>query len=263
MPLPYALRSRLKNALHAAGLDVTRHYPRGREKLPAYLDPAFMPLYRKFCDKTMVPWQGLYAAYSAARHIALNGIPGDIVECGVWKGGCMAIMAETIAQCGGAASREFYLYDTFTGMSEPGQEDRHSSGRIHAADLYRKRRKDTHVDWSYSPRENVEALIRTLTPPVLKFHLVEGRVEETIPGTIPQKIALLRLDTDWYASTLHELTHLLPRLQPGGFLMVDDYGSWAGAKQAVDEYFSAQELYKRMHLHIVHGHGSVIGQLRV
>jgi hypothetical protein len=70
-----------------------------------------------------------------------------------------------------------------------------------------------------------------------KVHLVKGKVEDTIPATIPNEIALLRLDTDWYESTLHELVHLYPRLKPGGVLIIDDYGHWRGARQAVDEYF--------------------------
>ncbi len=62
-------------------------------------------------------------------------------------------------------------------------------------------------------------------------------VEDTIPARIPDEIALLRLDTDWYTSTLHELHHLYPRLAKHGILIIDDYGHWQGARQAVDEYF--------------------------
>ena len=63
-------------------------------------------------------------------------------------------------------------------------------------------------------------------------------MEDTIPKNLPEKIALLRLDTDWYESTKHELIHLFPRLVPGGVLIIDDYGFWKGARQAVDEYFA-------------------------
>jgi hypothetical protein len=72
----------------------------------------------------------------------------------------------------------------------------------------------------------------------LKF--IVGRVEDTIPGTVPRQIALLRLDTDWYSSTMHEMGHLFPPLQPDGVLIVDDYGWWGGSRLAVDEYFSRQ-----------------------
>jgi hypothetical protein len=69
-----------------------------------------------------------------------------------------------------------------------------------------------------------------------------GKVEDTIPADIPEKIALLRLDTDWYESTKHELIHLFPRLQKGGVLIIDDYGFWKGARKAVDEYFAENNI---------------------
>ena len=69
------------------------------------------------------------------------------------------------------------------------------------------------------------------------MHFVQGMVEETIPAGAPEKIALLRLDTDWYESTHHEMVHLFPRISDGGVLIIDDYGHWAGARRAVDEYF--------------------------
>ena len=65
---------------------------------------------------------------------------------------------------------------------------------------------------------------------------IKGKVEETIPEIIPGKISLLRLDTDWYESTLHNLNHLFPLLSKGGILILDDYGHWQGARKAVDEY---------------------------
>ena len=258
--LPSTVRFKIRDTLRSIGLEVSRYRTRGNENLPLYLDPEFVPLYKKYCAKTMIPWQGLYAAYSAAKHIALNNIPGAIVECGVWKGGCMAIMAETLAQHG-SAERDFYLYDTYAGMAEPGEEDAHITGEIHARDLYQDNKKDTHVDWCYGPYEEVDALTKALPCPKAKFYLIKGLVEETIPATLPEKIALLRLDTDWYESTLHELNHMFPLLSEGGFLLVDDYGSWAGSKKAVDEYFAKHHLQRSMFLNAVHGHGSVIGQL--
>ena len=67
---------------------------------------------------------------------------------------------------------------------------------------------------------------------------VQGKVEETLAGRRPERIALLRLDTDFYESTRAELAALAPLLGPGGVLVVDDYGSWAGSKQAVDEWLA-------------------------
>jgi hypothetical protein len=72
--------------------------------------------------------------------------------------------------------------------------------------------------------------------------LVKGKVEDTVPKNAPEKIALLRLDTDWYESTRHELVHLFPRLLPGGVLIIDDYGHWQGARKAVDEYIAGNQV---------------------
>jgi hypothetical protein len=74
--------------------------------------------------------------------------------------------------------------------------------------------------------------------PKEKLHYVQGKVEDTIPGAAPGQIALLRLDTDWYESTHHELIHLYPRLSAGGVLIVDDYGHWQGSRRAVDEWIA-------------------------
>lgn len=71
---------------------------------------------------------------------------------------------------------------------------------------------------------------------------MRGPVEQTIPSTVPESIALPRLDTDCYASTRHELDHLFPRLVKGGVLIIDDYGHWQGARWAADEYFAASNI---------------------
>jgi hypothetical protein len=76
---------------------------------------------------------------------------------------------------------------------------------------------------------------------------IVGRVQDTIPEQTPRKIALLRLDTDWFESTYHELIHLWPLLVEGGVLIIDDYGDWAGAKKAVDQYFGEQGLRPFLH----------------
>ena len=73
--------------------------------------------------------------------------------------------------------------------------------------------------------------------PMDKVVFVKGPVEDTIPATVPDRISLLRLDTDWYSSTKHEIEHLYPRLSTHGVLLLDDYGHYQGARRAIDEYF--------------------------
>jgi len=86
-------------------------------------------------------------------------------------------------------------------------------------------------------QETVYKNLLTTGYPEERIHMVRGPVEETLPQQAPERLALLRLDTDWYESTRRELVHLYPRLSDGGVLIVDDYGHWSGARRAVDEYF--------------------------
>ena len=80
-----------------------------------------------------------------------------------------------------------------------------------------------------------------------RVHLIKGMVEQTIPHDAPDQIALLRLDTDWYESTAHELKHLYPRLANRGIMIIDDYGHWQGARMAVDEFIQAQDFKPFLH----------------
>ena len=90
-----------------------------------------------------------------------------------------------------------------------------------------------------------------------KFHFIVGKVEETIPEKAPEKISLLRLDTDWYESTRHELVHLFPRLSRGGIIIIDDYWSWDGSRMATDEYLSQNNI--KIFLKTIDPFGGVIG----
>jgi hypothetical protein len=143
----------------------------------------------------------------------------------------------------GDTSRELYLFDTFEGMSAPTEKDVMFDG-TKAQDVLNPNEKKEGVDnyWCIAGVENVRKNILSTGYPAERIHLVKGKVEETIPNNAPEKIALLRLDTDWYESTKHELEHLYPRLAPNGVLIIDDYGHWVGAKQAVDEYFATLKL---------------------
>jgi AcrR family transcriptional regulator len=104
-----------------------------------------------------------------------------------------------------------------------------------AKELYAGLQKSSE-GWCKATLEDVQATMSQSGYPASRIHYVRGRVEDTIPGTIPGQIAVLRLDTDWYESTRHELEHLYPRLVRGGILMIDDYGHWQGARRATDEY---------------------------
>jgi hypothetical protein len=175
----------------------------------------------------------LFGLHDAVRYIHAREIPGSIVECGVWRGGS-SMMAALTLQALGDTSRDLYLYDTFTGMSAPTEHDVDINGRL-AASRWRE-------GWVAASLEDVQANMRSTGYPESRVTYVPGMVENTIPGTLPEQIALLRLDTDFYESTAHELQHLYPLLAPGGVLIVDDYGNWQGARKAVDEYFADEPL---------------------
>ena len=98
------------------------------------------------------------------------------------------------------------------------------------------------MHWSFSPIEETRRNVLSTGYSPDRVHFVKGPVEQTIPANAPETIALLRLDTDFYESTRHELIHLFPRLVPGGVLIIDDYGHWEGARQAVDEYFKENKI---------------------
>lgn len=201
---------------------------------PGDLEPEFLSLYRRCSDYTMTSIERMHALWSAARHVTARGLEGAYVECGVWRGGSSMLAALTFAEAG-ESERPFFLYDTFEGMSEPTADDGAEARREWA-----RHQRDNRNDWCYSPLDEVEANMLSTGLPRAHLQLVKGKVEDTIPARLPDRIALLRLDTDWYESTRHELRHLFPLLEPGGVLIVDDYGHWEGARKAVDEYLAEE-----------------------
>jgi O-methyltransferase len=189
---------------------------------------------------TMTSSERVAALCQAVAHICEHQITGDIVECGVWRGG--SIMAACLALLHhNDRSRDVYLFDTFEGMTPPTKFDVHASSGVRASVLLKLREKATSV-WGISPLPEVQHNVGTVGYPAERVHFIKGKVEDTIPTSGPEKIAILRLDTDWYESTAHELKHLCPRLVSGGFLIVDDYGHWAGARRAVDEFIASSGL---------------------
>ncbi len=188
---------------------------------------------------TMTSVQRLQALILAVRHIVKRKIPGAIVECGVWRGGSMLTAARTLCELGDR-ERELFLYDTYAGMPEPGDQDVRQFDKVSASELLKNDTKDDGTR-AIASIEIVKQTMSLSRYPTDKVRMIVGKVEETIPSTIPKQIALLRLDTDWYSSTLHELRHLYPLLSPGGVLIIDDYGWWEGARRAVDEYFADHE----------------------
>jgi hypothetical protein len=190
--------------------------------------------------------QRLAALCEAVRYIEENGIEGDIVECGVWRGGSMLAAIRTL-QLIGNADRTLHMFDTYEGMTPPTDQDVEFDGKTAQELLSSSNREDAESVWCNAPLEAVRALLSSTGYSPDRLFYVKGRVEETLPASAPARIALLRLDTDWYESTKHELEHLYPRLVQGGVLIIDDYGHWQGARKAVDEYIARNKLPLMLH----------------
>jgi hypothetical protein len=205
--------------------------------VPADMGMAFVAKYRECQPFTMTSVERLYALAESVQFVVNAEIPGDFVECGVWKGGSALMIARSLSDAGGDQNRRIWLYDTFKGMSEP----THRDGRS-AHERWTQQARGTYNEWCFSPLDEVQAVLArsSFSPNLLRF--VTGKVEDTIPNEVPDAIAVLRLDTDWYESTRHELVHLWPRLSPGGILLIDDYGHWEGARRAVDEFFESKQV---------------------
>jgi hypothetical protein len=209
---------------------------------PPDFDAFHIDIIRKVRPYTMTSPERLFALIEAVKYVVSNNIPGSFVECGVWKGGSMMAIAETLHQLK-VTDRQLYLYDTFAGMPPPTEEDKNYSEETAAAMLQKESDvKEESVVWAYSNLAEVKANISQVAYPANNIHYIEGDVLQTIPANDPGQIALLRLDTDWYESTKHEMVHLYPKLISSGVLIIDDYGYWKGSRKAVDEYMAANQV---------------------
>ena len=198
-------------------------------------------------DFTMSSIERRLNVVDSLKYILRHDLAGDIVECGVWRGGMMMLAMKFLLQSG-ASNRTFWLYDTFEGMPDPTDVDVDVDGKA-ATDrlaLDDSLKHQSHV-WAIAGIEEVRRNLESTGYPTSKINLIKGRVEETIPETLPEKISILRLDTDWYESTKHELEHFYDRVVPGGVVIIDDYGYWSGARKAVDEFLEKRG--ERIFLH--------------
>lgn len=205
------------------------------------LDEAFYDGYRKCYKYTMTSIQRLYSLYKATEYVVNFNIPGDIVECGVWRGGSCMLTTITLSKMGNTQKR-IYLYDTYEGMAQPTDKDIEVGNNLMAWKTWKQHQKETFNKWCYSPIEEVQVNLISTGYPQDKLVFVKGKVEETIPKIMPDKISILRLDTDWYESTYHELCHLFPRLSKFGVIIIDDYGFWKGVREATDKYFAENKI---------------------
>ena len=168
----------------------------------------------------------------AVEYVVRRGVPGDFVESGVWLGGSAMVIARTLIRLG-VRMRGYGSTTRSARCRSPANPSAKSMGN--SAGRLPPRLTSPVPHGAYLPQ--VRANLESTGYPPDRISYVCGLVEETIPASAPQQIALLRLDTDWHSSTAHKLEHLYPRLSSAGVLIVDDYGHYRGARKAVDEYF--------------------------
>ena len=205
-------------------------------------DKLFIDFYDKCKDYTALSKERLFSLYKCVNYILDNNIKGDFVECGVYKGGAVMMIAY-ILKYRKIDDRTIWLYDTFKGMTRPSIKDKYIHNNEDLEQRWYKQQKRSYNEWVYSPVEEVYRNI--LKTDYDQFIFVQGDVCETLKHehNLPKNISVLRLDTDFYDSTKSELNKLYPRLTKDGILIIDDYGTFEGCKIAVDEYFNNQLPY--------------------
>ena len=190
---------------------------------------------------TMTSIPRLVNTLNSCKYVVANNIPGDFVECGVWRGG-QAILAKLMFEKLGS-NKSVWMFDTFTGMTAPTEPDIKAKSKVHAGEKFKNSQQENHNSWCYASLEDVKnnCIKSNLNLDGMKF--VQGDVCKTLAKkqNLPEQISILRLDTDWYESTKAELEVLYPILSAKGVLIIDDYGSWEGARKAVDEYFNKND----------------------
>jgi hypothetical protein len=203
---------------------------------------------------SMTSIERLAALIGAVEHVVRAGIEGAFVECGVWQGGSTLAAALTLIRL--RDQRDLYLFDTFEGMPAPGPRDVDLHG-VHAGEWWSADVQREAARYHGATEGEVRRMLLEQSGyDPTRLHLVAGLVETTIPAAAPERISVLRLDTDFYDSTKHELTQLWPRLSVGGILIIDDYGHFEGARHAVDEFFA--ERGERPFLHRIDYTGRLV-----
>ena len=228
------LQRGVNSVLALADLEVRKVRP---HKVYPEITDDDLALLNRFADFTLSGVERQWTLLKAIRHVDASRVPGDIVECGVWRGG--NVMLAKAARQASAVDRRYFLFDTFAGMTKPEAIDKSYDGHDTVGYFETQQRGD-HNEWVYCSQSDVERNFASLELLDDSVKFCKGDVVETlaVAANLPQQIAILRLDTDWYASTRKELEVLYPLLAPGGVLIVDDYGHYEGARRAVDEYFA-------------------------
>ena len=186
----------------------------------------------------------------AVNYILQNNIEGCIIECGVDSGDFEHIWINELMK--NNAVRDIYLFDTFSGLVEPNEYDYTcKDSKLYQMNKYEvyKTWKNQVINekvnrWCYTPLDKVKQRLNSTGYPQNNLHYVVGDVMETLKDktTIPEKIAILRLDTDWYESSKYELEQMYDNVVRGGIIIFDDYYHWDGQRRATDDFFKSRNI---------------------
>jgi len=195
-----------------------------------------------FAKENGIESDNAWSLIQIVKHTHHNKVEGDYVECGVYKGRIIILLKKLQELY--KINNKIYGYDTFEGMTEPGKFDIYTGKNITALQTYlgylNKNQK-----WVEESLENVKKTLQKYFEDLSNVHLIKGDVLQTLNDkkNLPEKISILRLDTDFYESTKKELEVLYPKLQSKGVLIIDDYGYFDGSRKAVDEYFKNKYIF--------------------
>lgn len=248
-------RKTIRSILKNYGYDIVKTV--GRDNYDD-LEDEFKLLFEQCRPYTLTSIERMYSLYQSIGYILKNNVEGDFAECGAWRGGSAMLMAFILNKYQ-IRDRKIYIYDTFEGMPAPSEFDLNLKGETAASLLESEKEDKENSIWCLASIEDVQHNLQLTGFPKENIEFIKGKVEITIPEHVPDHISLLRLDTDWYESTKHELLHLYPRLSREGVLIIDDYGHWQGARKATDEYFSNEE--KKVLLHRIDYTGRIAVKL--
>ena len=208
--------------LDRTGVDVVRHVPVRPELRDEGRDwPA--------SGETMAGLARINSLRECVTRVLAEGVPGDLLEAGTWRGGS-AILMRAVLEARGDTDRRVWVADSFQGVPPPD------------AERYPADAGDTYWTWDQLavPVERVKANFAKYGLLDDRVCFLEGWFKDTLPSAPIEQLAVLRIDGDLYESTLDALRPLYPKLAPGGYVVVDDYGCVPGCRQAVDEYREAQ-----------------------
>ena len=172
----------------------------------------------------------LCALYRLSREIDRLSVPGDVVECGVYNGGSAALMASICTRS--SQDRKIWLFDSFEGLPQPTENDGQKAQGCYW--------------WCHGDLSMVKGILGKLGIPESRTRIVKGWFHDTFPSVDIPAIALLHIDADWYESVKLCFERFYDSVRPGGFIVIDDYGHWEGARRATDEFLEKRAIDARL-----------------